>query len=85
MRRRELDHVEDVPAKDASGGESQSPACKFRKVRLSGRSPAKGEVEALMTSLEARGASAGAPETAESSPQAGDALAKVLGFSSRQK
>jgi hypothetical protein len=49
---------------ETSGAAPDSPAtCKFKKVLLSGLSPDKNEVEALMKSLEARGA------TAESRPQ----------------
>lgn len=72
--------VEDTPARDTSVTESQAPACKFRKVHLSGRPPAKGEVAALMMSLEARGAAIRALETDLASS---GAFAKVLPF--RQK
>ena len=81
--------MEDAPKKETPGSAPDPlTACKFRKVRLSGILPSSREVEAMMNSLEARGASHRVPESPESRPQAvadGGALATVVSLSGQQK
>lgn len=86
MRDGELDNtMKNALGRETSGTAPDAPdTCRFRRVLLYGLPPSKSQVEALLKSLEARGAWSRAAETAESRPQAispGDGLAKVITFS----